>query len=136
MHGVMKFILNNPDCTVAIPGMSSPEEVYQNTAAIDAGELTEEDKAACEKIVKELGNQFCRRCGYCAPCPQGIVIPSCFLFSNYLRNYGLGEWAKGRYWSMKATAADCIKCGACEPRCPYELPIRDMLERVAKEFER
>ena len=49
---------------------------------------------------------------------------------------GLGEWAKGRYWSMKATAADCIKCGACEPRCPYELPIRDMLERVAKEFER
>lgn len=132
----MKFILNNPDCTIAIPGMSDPKEVYENVAAIDAGELTEEDKAACAKIVTELGNQFCRRCGYCAPCPQGIVIPSCFLFSNYLRNYGLGEWAKGRYWSMKATAADCIKCGACETRCPYELPIRDMLERVAKEFER
>ena len=86
--------------------------------------------------MEELGNQFCRRCGYCAPCPQGIVIPSCFLFSNYLRNYGLGEWAKGRYWAMKATAEDCIKCGACEARCPYELPIRDMLEKVAEEFKR
>lgn len=132
----MKFILNHPDCTIAIPGMGTVEEVYQNAAAADAGELTAEDKAACEKIVKELGSQFCRRCGYCAPCPQGIVIPSCFLFSNYLRNYGLGEWAKGRYWAMKATAADCVQCGACETRCPYELPIREMLVRVAKEFER
>ncbi len=132
----MKYILANPDCTIAIPGMGTVEEVYQNAAAADAGALTEEDKAACAKLVEELGNQFCRRCGYCAPCPQGITIPSCFLFSNYLRNYGLGEWAKGRYWAMPATAEDCIKCGACEARCPYELPIRDMLEKVAEEFKR
>lgn len=132
----MKYILNNPNCTVAIPGMSSVEEVVENAAAVDAGPLTEEDTARCAQIVKELGSQFCRRCGYCAPCPQGIVIPSCFLFSNYRRNYGLGEWAAARYWGMKATAEDCIECGACETRCPYELPIREMLKKVAVEFKR
>lgn len=131
----MKYILNNPDCTIAIPGMGDAKEVYENCAAVDAGELTAEDKKACEKIVSELGKNFCRRCGYCAPCPQGINIPSNFLFANYLRHYGLADWAKQRYWSMAATAKDCVKCGVCETRCPYELPIRSMLEKVAEDMK-
>ncbi|MBE5773906.1 MAG: aldo/keto reductase [Clostridiales bacterium] len=132
----MKYILNNPDCTIAIPGMGDAEEVLQNAAAADAGALTEEDLAECRKIAKELGTTFCRRCGYCAPCPQGINIPNNFLFVNYKRKYGLGDWAMGRYWSMPKTAEDCVKCGACEAKCPYNLPIRDMLEKVAVEMKR
>ena len=131
----MKYILNNPDCTIAIPGMGDAKEVYENCAAVDAGELNEEDKAACQKIISELGKNFCRRCGYCAPCPQGINIPSNFLFANYLRHYGLAEWAKGRYYSMEKTAKDCIKCGVCETRCPYELPIREMLVKEAEDMK-
>ena len=131
----MKYILNNPDCTIAIPGMGDAKEVYENCAAVDAGELNDDDKAACQKIVSELGKNFCRRCGYCAPCPQGINIPSNFLFANYLRHYGLAEWAKGRYYSMEKTAKDCVKCGICETRCPYELPIREMLVKVAEDMK-
>ena len=127
----MKYILANPNCTIAIPGMGDAEEVYQNASAADAEGLTDEDKAACDAIVKELGQNFCRRCGYCAPCPQGINIPSNFLFANYLRRYGLADWAKSRYFSMSATAKDCVSCGTCETRCPYELPIRAMLKKVA-----
>ena len=132
----LKYILSNPDCTIAIPGMGDVEEVYQNAAVADDLVMSDAENRQCEEIVKELGNRFCRRCGYCAPCPQGINIPSCFLFANYLRKYGLGEWAQARYWSMSATAADCIKCGACEKRCPYELPIREMLEQVAADMRR
>ncbi len=131
----MKYILANPDCTIAIPGMGDPKEVYENCAAVDAGELTEEDKANCQKIVSELAKNFCRRCGYCAPCPQGINIPNNFLFANYLRHYGLADWAKDRYNSMPKNATDCVKCGICETRCPYELPIRAMLEKVAVDMK-
>ena len=127
----MKYILANPDCSIAIPGMGNAEEVYQNAAASDMGPLTAEEKEACAKIVKELGQNFCRRCGYCAPCPQGINIPSNFLFANYLRRYGLADWAKSRYFAMNVTAKNCVGCGACETRCPYELPIRKMLAQVA-----
>lgn len=130
----MKYLLNDPLCTTAIPGMGDPEEVYQNAAAVDAGPMTDEDRAACAKIAEELGQTFCRRCGYCTPCPQGINIPSNFLFANYLRHYGLADWAKERYWAMSATAQDCIKCGLCEPKCPYDLPIRDMLDKVAQDM--
>ena len=126
----MKYIFSNPACTVAIPGMGDAAEVYQNAQAASLGDLTEEEREECAKIAAELGQSFCRRCGYCAPCPQGINVPSCFLFANYLRHYGLADWAKVRYSSLPATAKDCIGCGACEARCPYELPIREMLKLV------
>ncbi len=130
----LKYILANENCTVAIPGMGNVDEVYQNAAVADAGPMTAEDVAACKKIADDLGQNFCRRCGYCLPCPQGINIPSNFLFVNYLRHYGLEGWAKERYWGMGTTAKDCIKCGICEGRCPYNLPIRDMLDKVAAEM--
>lgn len=131
----IKYILNNPDCTIVIPGMGSAKEVQQNTCVEVFEELTDEDREKCNAIAKELGSEFCRRCGYCAPCPQGIDIPSNFIITNYLRKYGLADWAKGRYQALPATAKDCVKCGACETRCPYNLPIRSMLEKVAKEME-
>ena len=130
----IKYILANPACTVAIPGMGDTEEVYQNASAAESTALTDADREACEQIVAELGSNFCRRCGYCAPCPQGINVPSCFLFANYLRHYGLADWAKARYASLPATAKDCIQCGACESRCPYELPIRKMLADVKRDM--
>ena len=131
----MKYILSDPHCTVAIPGMGDVEEVLQNAAAADAGELTAEEAEQCRKIARELGSNFCRRCGYCAPCPQGINIPNNFLFANYLRRYGLAGWAKERYDAMPVKADACVKCGVCETRCPYDLPIRAMLEQVAKDMK-
>jgi predicted aldo/keto reductase-like oxidoreductase len=115
--------------------MGNAKEVEQNTDDAVYEPLTDAEKDKCKKIAKELGQEFCRRCGYCAPCPQGINIPQNLLLVNYKRKYGLGEWAKGRYHAMDATAKDCVKCGACETRCPYELPIRAMLEKVAEEME-
>ena len=96
--------------------------------------LTEEERARCEAIRKELGGQFCRRCGYCAPCTVGIDIPSNFLMANYTRKYGLADWARSRYEAMAHHAGECVKCGACEKRCPYDLPIRQMLEGVVQVF--
>ena len=133
----IRYICANPNVSVVIPGMYSVEEVAKNAAAAEnTAAFTAEELAAIEKIRKELGTTFCRRCGYCAPCPQGINIPSNFLFVNYKRKYGLGDWAMDRYWSMPNTAQDCVKCGACEAKCPYNLPIRDMLEKVAVEMKK
>ena len=130
----LKYILANPDCTVVIPGMGDVREVYQNAGATELGALTAEEKARCEKIRAELGQNFCRRCGYCAPCAKGIDIPSNFLIVNYLRRYGLSDWAKARYATLKVNASACVDCGICETRCPYHLPIRAMLKQVAKDM--
>ena len=131
----LRYICANDSVTVVIPGMAETKELEQNLAAVnDTTPLTPEEKAAFLEVRNQLGTNFCRRCNYCQPCSAGINISACFLFEGYLQRYGLGDWAKGRYATLPAKASACIGCGACEDRCPYHLPIRDMLKKVAAQF--
>lgn len=131
----LRFIAASGVCDISIPGMGSPEEAERDAAAVEElSPLTAEELARCQVIQDELGNHFCRRCGYCAPCTVGIDIPGNFLMANYLRKYGLADWAKKRYEGMDHHAGECVGCGKCETRCPYELPIREMLRGVTEEF--
>jgi len=131
----LRFISANPDVSVIIPGMADISEFIQNLHAVnDKTPLSADEVEKINTIRKQLGTQFCRRCGYCAPCAVGIVIPNMFVFEGYLERYGLADWARGRYMAQAKTAADCIECGVCETRCPYNLPIRQMLKHTAKAF--
>lgn len=131
----MRFIASNKDITVNIPGMASEDELKQNVAAAcDPTPLSEDELKEVQSIRDTLGNQFCRRCNYCQPCTAGIAISGIFVLEGYLNRYGLGDWAKQRYAAMGKKAGDCVGCGACEKRCPYQLPIRQMLARCKDEF--
>ena len=131
----LRFIAANPDVTVAIPGMAKIEELEQNDLAMsDTSALRTEELEKIQNIRNTLGTQFCRRCNYCAPCSAGISIYSMFLMEGYYNRYNLQDWATARYMAMDKTASDCIGCGACEDRCPYNLPIRKMLKKVEKLF--
>lgn len=129
----IKFIANNHNVTVVIPGMADESEIKQNVNAIDVSvPLTLEEKEEIKKIKEDLGTNFCRRCNYCAPCTVGINIPAIFLFEGYYSRYDLKDWASNRYSQLSKVASDCIECGACEGRCPYNLPIRQMLKNAAQ----
>ena len=131
----LRFIAANKDVSVVIPGMADIKELEQNLVAInDTSPLSPQEQEKIQQLRKELGGHFCRRCNYCAPCSAGISISGVFLMHGYLTRYGLQDWAKMRYGGMKKTASDCIGCGLCETRCPYQLPIREMLKTVAKDF--
>ena len=131
----LRYIAMNNDVTVVIPGMAEEKEIAQNIAAVnDTSPLSAEELAAIENIRNTLGTQFCRRCNYCAPCTAGISISAIFLLEGYLSRYGLADWAKMRYAGLDKTASDCIGCGVCESRCPYNLPIRDMMKNAANKF--
>lgn len=132
----IRYICANPDVTVVIPGMYSVAEVEQNLAAAeDESPLTEEEQRKILEVREKLGTNFCRRCNYCQPCTAGISISSVFLFAGYLQRYDLGEWGYGRYQTLSAKADECVECGVCEERCPYNLPIREMLKQCAKDFK-
>lgn len=131
----LRYICQNPDVTVVIPGMADMKEIDENVQACNNNSpLTQEEISQIENIKKQLGSQFCRRCNYCAPCSVGIAIPNVFLFAGYLERYNLEDWARERYASLPVKASKCIDCGLCETRCPYQLPIRDMLKKCAQEF--
>ena len=131
----LRFIASNPHVSVVIPGMAEKKEIEENLSAVYSNApLCEEEVAKMDGIRASLGTHFCRRCNYCAPCTAGISISAAFLMEGYLSRYGLADWAKARYDAMGKHASDCIGCGVCETRCPYNLPIREMLKGVAEKF--
>ena len=129
----MRFIASNPDVSVIIPGMATADEIAENLAAVsDTSPLRPDEQAQIAKIRSDLGTNFCRRCNYCAPCTAGLNISAIFLFEGYYSRYDLKDWATDRYAGLAKKASDCIGCGVCETRCPYNLPIREMLKKAAK----
>jgi predicted aldo/keto reductase-like oxidoreductase len=131
----IKYILNKEYIDIAIPGMDSYDVVDRNVeVGNNLKDLTPDELNEIKKTSDELGKEFCRRCGYCLPCPQGIDIPTQFIFESYLKRYNLPEWAKERYQNLEIKADACIECGQCESKCPYNLPIIEMLKKVNKAF--
>lgn len=129
----MRFVVSNPAVTTVIPGMADTAEIAQNVSATaDTSPLNDEEQKKIANIKDLLGTNFCRRCNYCAPCTVGINISGVFLFEGYYSRYNLKEWASDRYAHLNKTASDCIGCGVCETRCPYDLPIRQMLKKAAE----
>lgn len=131
----IRFITANPAVSVVIPGMATTTEAQQNIAAAEnTAALTAQEQAEMEAIRKSLGNNFCRRCNYCAPCAAGINISAVFLMEGYYNRYDLKDWAVARYAGFEHKASECLECGVCESRCPYNLPIREMLKNAVKIF--
>lgn len=129
----LKYVLQHPVST-AIPGMQSLEEVRENTA-VSGGVLSAEEEKQLQEEAQRMGGRFCRRCDYCRPCPQGIDIPSLLTLRLYSESYGLHRWARERYLDLKAKPSMCSECGACEEKCPYNLPIRELLQETRRLFE-
>lgn len=131
----LRFICSNPSVTVVIPGVSEIEELEENLKACsDVSPLSQEEQEKIAEIREQLGSNFCRRCNYCAPCTVGISIPNVFLFAGYLQRYDLEGWARERYATLDTKASACVECGECETRCPYHLPIREMMKTAARDF--
>lgn len=133
----LRFITQNPDVSVVIPGMMDEKEIEQNLGAVnDTSSLSAQELEKIQTIRDTLGTQFCRRCRYCEPCSAGISIYTMFLLEGYYSRYNLKDWATMRYNNADKKASDCIGCGVCETRCPYNLPIRQMLKKVEGIFEK
>lgn len=137
-HGsqALRYILENEGLSLAIPGMASEEEILTNTGVgNNFTSLTEDERKGLLEVAGTLGENFCRRCNYCQPCPAGINISGMFTIDLYNTTYGLHDWAKARYDANEVKPSACIDCGVCESRCPYDLPIRKKLKEVERGFE-
>ena len=134
----LRFVLSNPNVSMALSGMRTIEQVRENVAsASDAQSLSESDRIEIDNHMtrlKSMAELYCTGCNYCMPCPQEVAIPTIFETYNMGRVYGLWHVAKKKYavigsqpW-MKGKHADaCTECGACEEKCPQKIPIRKQL---------
>jgi aryl-alcohol dehydrogenase-like predicted oxidoreductase len=96
--------------------------------------VTPEDLAAMARYREELGEQFCRRCEYCQPCPQGVMVTPAMLYGIVAHRMGPAKAAAFAAKSMESVRL-CESCWECAARCPYKLPIPDILQKHLKMYE-
>jgi predicted aldo/keto reductase-like oxidoreductase len=101
-----------------------------NPPALDAALM-----ACIEADRKELEGEFCRGCGYCMPCPQGIVINMCARASLLLRRAPLEMLMSESGRAMMKKVEDCIECGQCASKCPYGLDTPALLKKNYQDFQ-
>jgi hypothetical protein len=130
----IKWCINQP-ITVAIPGMASPEEAEEDVA-VGIGDitLTPEELVACERMKSELDKRTCRRCRYCEPCPQGVHIQMMLHGRSIIRRMGPARWKAWNAAETLASAEKCLECRECITRCPYHLPIPDLLKEAMAHY--
>ena len=125
-----KFLNGYPDI-VPIPGIERVEEIEEVVALVESGQtLTGAERAQAEEEARKLGKLFCRRCGYCQPCPQGVAIQTSMNFESFRRRMP-PERLTGIAQEAVRAAELCIECGECEKKCPYELAIRETIKQSA-----
>jgi predicted aldo/keto reductase-like oxidoreductase len=128
----IKYVLQF-DSVVPDPGIQTIEEIEEIVAIVESGdwELTPQEREQIEARRAELGTQFCRQCGYCQPCPEGVPI------SMVMITQGMWKlWPRETFFDWMGRVIDearnCVQCGECETKCPYQLPIREMMtENIA-----
>lgn len=97
--------------------------------------LTQDMLALIEADRKMLMGNFCRGCGYCMPCPQGIEINMCARASLLLRRAPLGMLMSDQGREMMRKIEDCIECGQCAAQCPYGLDTPALLKQNYEDFK-
>jgi predicted aldo/keto reductase-like oxidoreductase len=133
----LRWILNHPEVTLLLSGMSNLQQVEENLEIMDkavvdnlsAQELQVIDKV--KEIYEAKTKVKCTGCNYCIPCPKSVPIPNIFSLYNESSIYNIGKQSKALYkrvMKLEEGALPCIECGICETKCPQKLPIMQHLK--------
>lgn len=122
-----RFLQQYPD-VIPVAGVASAAEIDEIAALYASPRaLSEADLAQMEEIRAGLGKRFCHRCGYCLPCEQGVRITEVMIFPSVMTRFRAAIATDFMAEAMKS-ALGCSACGKCVERCPYDLPIPEMIE--------
>lgn len=130
------YALTRPAVASVMLGCQTGDEVR------DALQYLEMDDAARDytPVLGTLRNDFrgnCVYCSHCQPCPMGIDIAAVnkYLDIAKLDEANVPPSVRAHYDALSAKGSDCIACGNCEARCPFDVPIIERMQQAAAMFE-
>ncbi|UCD20492.1 MAG: aldo/keto reductase [candidate division WOR-3 bacterium] len=132
----LRWILNRPEITCVLSGMSTLEQVKENIAFASTehtGTLATEEfrlYAQAREFYRSRTKVNCTQCGYCLPCPQKIPIPFILELLNDACMYDAfddSRWMYKVFVKPEYRADKCSKCGECEGKCPQKIPVMECL---------
>jgi uncharacterized protein len=134
---LLSYALAQTGVTTVVPGCENPGQI-RDILTYYARPAEERDYSGAIAMSRwsVMGN--CLYCNHCLPCPAGIDVGEV----NKLLNSLDGERPEDRpavreqYAALPAKASACIRCGQCETRCPFAVPVMNRMEQAQSAFER
>jgi predicted aldo/keto reductase-like oxidoreductase len=124
----LKWALGHPE-TLVLAGVESRDLIDQNWSVFQGSwELTRSDQETIDAISRQYDKKFCRRCDYCLPCPSEISIQYVLGARTFLKRMGTGALKVNIFSTLWDKAEKCQECGQCVTRCPYGLPIPELIK--------
>lgn len=125
------------DNVLPIWGVQRENELEEWLAFMDETPSMDEDITAyIAKEQKEISGEFCRGCGYCMPCPQGILINNCARMSLMVRRAPSDAWLNETWQAEMKKIEKCIHCNQCISKCPYELNTPALLKKNLEDYNK
>jgi predicted aldo/keto reductase-like oxidoreductase len=131
----LKYALSQPG-VLTLAGVEKKELFDANWKVFQGShELSDEERLEIEKIRKQYEGIFCRRCDYCQPCTEGIHIQMVLGLKSMVKRSGQSFFQNPFVKDLLQKAANCSECGECMTRCPYDLPIPDLIKENLRWME-
>lgn len=134
-HQCIAYALSRPAVSVVLAGAHSVEQLENSAAYCEAKEAERDYAAALASFPKIHWQGHCMYCSHCAPCPMAISVADVTKFLHLAEaQVRLPETVREHYAALPHHAGECIKCGACEKRCPFGVSIRENMESAKRVF--
>ncbi|MBU0492356.1 MAG: aldo/keto reductase [Chloroflexi bacterium] len=130
----LSYTLAQPGVSLALMGVKNLAELEANLRFLDATDEEKDFSAALQELRQGLAGT-CVYCNHCLPCSATIDIAVVMRMLAAAERYGVGEDGLADYADLSAQASDCIECGDCKERCPFEVDIIANMRRAAQLFE-
>lgn len=132
----LHYALTRPAVAAVMSGARTLEDLQASIAYEDASEEEKDYASAFAALPKISWKGHCMYCGHCAPCPKGIDVAAVTKFLNLSLAQGeVPETVREHYAALAHTAEECVGCGACEQRCPFEVPVMENMKKAEAVFK-
>ena len=131
----LHYALSRPAVASVMCGAKSLDDLKASLAYETASDEEKDYAATFASFPKISWKGYCMYCGHCAPCPVGIDVADVTKFLNLTKAQKMVPETVAQHYSvLKAHGGDCIGCGSCEKRCPFEVPIRENMKAAKDVF--
>lgn len=131
----LHYALTRPGVAAVMSGAHTVHELEKCLEYTTAADVEKDYAAAFAALPKISWEGHCMYCGHCAPCPQGIDVAAVTKFLNLTKaQNSVPETVREHYAALRHHAGECVKCGACEKRCPFKVTVIQNMQEAVKVF--
>lgn len=131
----LHYALTRPGVATVMSGAHTVDELEKCLEYTTAADVEKDYAAAFAALPKISWEGHCMYCGHCAPCPQGIDVAAVTKFLNLTKaQNSVPETVREHYAALRHHAGECVKCGACEKRCPFKVTVIQNMQEAVKVF--